>query len=747
MKTGRLKLPIRAIAGIVTVSTGIYMGSTISRGLQYYAEGLVRNREDASSKYLAAARHHQAIGDGDAAFWNLQMAVANAVDNSQKSRAALAMAEFLLEKAEHEPMPYALMGRQYCEAVLDIETDGEVRYRACRVMVEFASLLKDPDIMDRCLKEGVSNAPGRGEAAEFMLRKINVLLDAGRLDDLKACMEDIDAYFDVEGVKNQVVFLRNRLLRVLDEDGEAAGKWFGEKDLMVRQSKLTQFAEMVERDLEVIIDSGSIKDSAEALYQLACLKLQTEDFNESQALLERFLMTESSTHQADVLMHMARIARHEGKVGRAERMLDVFVKRFSWNKVAVEEFLIVVKEMVNRQRFNDAISLADKYIEAGLGGELQVQLLHFAARTALDAGLKDKAIHYFKRLYDLSTDDSLRIESLLARGKICKEAGAYDKAISLMLEYLVTYPYEAKRGDTYFDVFEMESRTGGISPATLISIASAAALEKPDDPRTKKVLLDMAAMLEKMGLYEMARDRYGRIALLHYVSPQSQGSISVAEGSTVYAAMLGSGRCYFKMGELVQADSVFRDLCNSMPPSAIRSEAAYYWAKIALQNGQVPEARRRLSLMGEDVDQELAAFKVLYESLIAVKDKGFDLQICNDLSAASEGLDDSQKKELWSLFSVELMDEMEQAEDVQGMEAFFDWASDEQRSAIFPMRQIHTRTAAIIIKNSGVDQYGAFLARTRKLISADADYENVMNVFSDIVKNIDELKLSRDAVL
>lgn len=742
-----LKKGAYVLLAAATVAGSVIGGSKISSGLMEYASNLKLNRDAASSQYLARANQLIHIGDTESAFWNLQMAVANAVDTTQRSSAATRMAEHLLQRARKEPIPYALMARQYAEAVLDSETDPSLRYRACSAMIELALILKDTDMMEPCLQEGIRNAPTREEASAFGLRKMEVLIELGRFDELKKSFETAAEFSDVNSFETGVVLQRAALLRKLMADRTLIARWAGpDADA---DAVLADMKKSVESKLLDVASGPDERQASEALFQLAAINMAYGDYEAAQELLERFLMTESNTHQSEVLMYMAQIARREGKIGRAERMLDIFVKRFSWNKIAANEFLEVANELIKRGRAKDALNLMDKYLDAGLEGELQEEILSAAAHAAVEGGFSDRALGYYRKLYEISDDDRLSIEALLEQARILQEKGDLLEARNVLFDYLAFFPYEAKRGDAYFQIYDLEMQLSNASPASAVFIASAASLEKPDDIRTKRVMLSMAQTIESMGLINMARDQYGRIALLHYVSG-STGGVTVAESPVVFDAMLGAGRCYMKMDEVVMANGIFRDLCNNLPPCRTRSEAAYYWGMMALHEKQFPEARRRFGLIDhEQAGEDLVIRSGLEVLLMNITDRGGS--DTNDYVYAESLIsraDEAHRSELWARFARDCMSVMELKGNSAGMQEFFLWASASGSHAQMPLRDMHARTGKMLLEDGTVEEYGRFLLQTDEVMGKiDVDYAARIKQFRDVVNDIEDLKKAKNAVL
>jgi tetratricopeptide (TPR) repeat protein len=739
---------ICGVAVVLAIVASVVTGRVAAGGLFRYAQQLWYEREHASAEYLLRAEKFAESGDNDSAFWNLQMALANGVDNAQRSMAGLKMAQFLLTLAKKEQAPYALMARQYAEAVLGIETDRDLRYQTYRVLMELAVVMGDTQLADESSEAGLRFAPGRPEASEFAMRKVEAMLALKKMGSLRRLFDEASAYNDLPGFCDMMVLLKARAFSILRDDQGLLRDWCGADDDSAPEAVLAALKAEVQAGLEKMVQEDSQDVASEALFQLAAMRMADGQYAQADVLLERFLMMESSTHQSEVLLLMARIARNEGMMARAERMLDVFVKRFSWNKVAADEFVAVVQEMTRRGRHVQVLDLIDKYMAAGLVGKLEPDLFLLAARTAKDANLKSRAMEYYGHLDRVAREDKDRIESLRERGKILMDQGRLADARLVYLEYLRKFPYEAQQDDVYYRLFEIVSVSSNVPPEDILCIASAAALSHPNDIRTRRVMLSMAGMLEEMSLYDMAREQYGKIALLHYLS-DGTGQVSVAESGLVFEAMLGSARCYSAMGEEHIADGIFRDLCNNQPSSTVRSHAAYAWALMAMSEAQIPEATRRFALVdAENLDESTRNRVRFEESMLDLAGAEFNTSTFDHIASLVMRAVEKDRTFLFRRFSRQIMDALDRKGDLDGMVKFFEWAAASEQAGLLPLVEIHMRTGSRLLKESGVEVYGAFMSRTSEAMSGRyGDYGKDLKTFMGMVDGIEQLKKAKATVL
>jgi hypothetical protein len=143
----------------------------------------------------------------------------------------------------------------------------------------------------------------------------------------------------------------------------------------------------------------------------------------------------------------------------------------------------------------------------------------------------------------------------------------------------------------------------------------------PVDPRSVRTLLDVANRLEDEGLYFAALEYYNRLEYFGYVALVSD--LNGVKDDLQLQANLGKARASLKAGQLVKANNLFRDLCKTRTSTALKSEAAYWWATMAVDSGQAREAVRRLSLINRELlTPALAEWVRIEECLASVSTGG-----------------------------------------------------------------------------------------------------------------------------
>ncbi|GAF86502.1 unnamed protein product, partial [marine sediment metagenome] len=135
-----------------------------------------------------------APGREEDAFKYLQMALITAMTPQAKTEAGLVMAEFLLDRATMKPEPYALMARQYLEAVLDIAEKPEARLRTYRGIMKAAALMKDIHTVANACDKAIKLTPDDDVKVKFLLARIDAFLDVGTWKDVKQLLAEAEPY-------------------------------------------------------------------------------------------------------------------------------------------------------------------------------------------------------------------------------------------------------------------------------------------------------------------------------------------------------------------------------------------------------------------------------------------------------------------------------------------------------------------------------------------------------------------------
>jgi hypothetical protein len=208
----------------------------------------------------------------------------------------------------------------------------------------------------------------------------------------------------------------------------------------------------------------------------------------------------------------------------------------------------------------------------------------------------------------------------------------------------------------------------------------------------------------------------------------------------VGSAVLGSARCLLRMGDIVKVDHLLREICNNYGPGPVRSEAAYLWATIARDSGQIREAQRRLNLAETDqVSAELAARIVFERNLLDIAlgrgtSKGLQ-DLCMVLTEMTPAED-----QVFALKAYEFcFDELARQGDIEGMRELLDVGAAGPCGGNLPVRTYCLKTAEVILRDRGLTAFVLFLKQYEDLFEdAPATFREGVKALLDDADYIEE---------
>ena len=317
--------------------------------------------------------------------------------------------------------------------------------------------------------------------------------------------------------------------------------------------------------------------------------------------------------------------------------------------------------------------------------------------------------------------------ALIEQADACMASGAYGMAEKWLLMHLKRFPEDEGKGDCLYKLYEVK-RLGGSQITDIMLVAMAAIDENPSDSRALQTLISLAHMLEDLGLYNLAQIQYSKIGLLRMTSIGRNRT----EADVMGQAVLGSARCLLKMGEIVKADHILREICNNYGSGAVRSEAAYLWATIARENGQLREAARRLALaeLGQ-VDPELQA-RILFEKF--VEGKGTPKQLV-ELTGRLTNLDTEADIAFARKAYIYCFKELATDRDFEGMQKVLDMAIEQPFADQLPLFTFCLEVASVILENEGLDAFSQFLESYHSLFENAP--EAVKASIEQMIKNVE----------
>ncbi|OGV61230.1 MAG: hypothetical protein A2283_07160 [Lentisphaerae bacterium RIFOXYA12_FULL_48_11] len=717
----RKSLPaLLATLGLVVLAIGVVFAVNLLWPKLKDVRDEVEQEPSINAKtHMRIAEEFMHIGQYDQAVVSLRNALDSALTPEIKAEAGLLMGQVLLLKARTQPVPNAMMAKQYLEAVLDIEKRQQARLTAFREMIRSAALMKDVKGIVNASEEAKKLCSDPESTAELLLIQLDAQIDAGKWEDVKKLLAEAEPLMSGQqrwtydfamrtAMANEKIFLNE--------------SWFNEwkKDYpgISRESlHATLFTNTV-ASFNMLSGSGVQKLIEEARFRIARLYFTEGLFEEARLRLSECFKRPLAVHQDETLLMLTNIARREGRTSEAEEMMLIFLKRFPWNSVASGELLFVVGQAEEKGHLKEALGLIEKYVTLPAARKQLPDLLMKAGKIAVVLKQYDKAEGHFKKILSLKVNDKYDVSSMLALAEIFMLKKDYDAAKAWYVKLINRYPYERRASDALYGLSEIYEKSSTNS-ADIISMAIVAAKRDSNDTRAMKALLGAAQKLEEMGLTTLAQAQYDRISLLGTVKLSSQSSTSLSDSSPIAVAMLGNARCLIKMNDSLKAEKVLRDLCNSLEKGPILSEAAFWWARMAMERKQFKEAKRRMEMVDVKViNPELAALVAFEKMLLEVNigersAESVDSLLEKLVNVSTEGQGDFILKAYMTCFNRLL-----EQNDVEGMKRFFKSASSGPHAKYIPLRYFSLVMGKNILKKDGSVAFADFLKNSDDVMKA-----------------------------
>ncbi|MEI6808157.1 MAG: hypothetical protein WCN95_05495, partial [bacterium] len=309
--------------------------------------------------------------------------------------------------------------------------------------------------------------------------------------------------------------------------------------------------------------------------------------------LRMFMQEEPSKHLDETLLISAGLARMDGDFEGASFSMRIYLRRYKVTAPAEKELMAVLDLLETKGTAKATYELIkDAISPANLGGQNFSSLIR-AAKLAGRLGFTADAWKHYQVLADNKASPAIIKDLLLVEADLCLARKDTGEARKWLAEYLRITRLDPNRPAGLFLLFRVQQiENAPLVDALLTGIAASAA--NSTHPYTIETMLAVARNLEDLGLYGAAEARFSHIALLQQVGI-STNSLPLVD--MVGRARIGSSRCLLKSGDKVKADRQLREICCDTRASVVRSEAAYWWATIAVDEAQGREALRRLALV------------------------------------------------------------------------------------------------------------------------------------------------------
>lgn len=663
----------------------------------------VKGEKDLASKnHLKLAEEYMHIGKFDESFASLQNALDSSVTQEARVEAGLLMGQLLVSKARTEPVPYALMAKQYLLAVLDMEKRPEVRLMVFRQLIMVAAIMKDVDGIVSMTKDAKALVTDPDAKVELLLIQLDAQLDAGTWKDVKALLIEADKAMSASTRWQYDYAIRSAMV---SEKLLMKREWFDEwrKDhptVSADELKARLFDNTVAK-FNVLLGSGVEKLMEEARFRNARLYYQAGQFAEAQKRLSDYFNRDPVKHVDETLLMMTSLARQEGRTADAEEMMLIFLKRFPWNRAAAAELLSVVDMAMEKGHLKESLGLLEKFSSLPSADKMRPELLAKSGDVAVKLGLYDRAEYHFKKLMAIGCSDRLAVTAMLSLADVCTRKKDYEGAKAWLTRLINRYPYEKRSSEALYGLSEIFEKIS-TNTADIISMAVVAAKRGPDDPRAMTALLMAARKLEEMGLTGLAQVQYSRISTLGNVRVSGQGSERLDSASPIAQAMLGDARCLIAMKDSMRADRVLRELCNSVDKGPLLSEAAFWWASLAADRRQHMEARRRIALMDDkDIRPEIAV-RVSFEKMLM--EIGAGERSAESINTVLEKLVNfpaGDQTEFVLKAYMTCFERLQEQNDLDGMKRFFTSAAGSPHAKNLPLRYFNLCIGKAVFKKSG----------------------------------------------
>lgn len=721
------------IAISISVGVVILLGSLRPRLMESYNK-LLAQKVPAYKTYLKQAetlakKHTIRKKTFQEAFKCLQIAIKKAETREAKSEAGLAMGRLLATYARQEPKPYALMAKQYLEAVLDIEQRPDARLQACFELINAAYLLKDTETIAKVSDEALEMVKNKDDKARILLVRMEVFLEKGSWSDMQKLLAMCEPYRSdsrwqyefamKKAIANEQTLMRDdwfqdRLESVEDGRDMGPGTEMTDPDSMrsdLFKKTVGQFVTLVNSGIELL--------ATESLFRIARLYFQEGQYGQAEKFFEKFLAHEPTGYQAETLLMMTTIARKQGRMEEAEEMIATFLSNFSWNETATQEFLQIINEGIDNGRFEQTLDLIEKYVNLPLAQPELSELLYKAGQLAGILEQYDRAEEHFKKVIARNDRNDLIVNAMLGLAEIHFKRNDAEGARHWLLAYLNRFPYDMRHNDALFDLLDLSLKKEA-NVAEIIHIAITAANECPEDSRTIGALLLAAKKLEAIGLHDLAEKQYNKIALLHFIGKSDNQSIGIdkAKGSLILQAILGNARCLIKAGKRENANYLLRKLCHSFQPGELHSEAAYLWALLAMDDEQRVEAIRRLKLINEQTaPSEMATRATIERKGLEMTDQYSREAIITMVKKLAK-LSSEEHGEFIRETFMACFNQLSQRRDIENMQKIFNIAFNVDIAEEFPWQELILRIGRVILEDRGIGPFIEYMETTRNLLES-----------------------------
>lgn len=529
----------------------------------------------------------------DAAAEYLRLAIEEAPTQEWRAKAGLRMGQSLANLAGIKPGNYALMAQQYLLAAMSqMRRDDPLYMEALRAFIEVSDLVKDRLMLEHTARQLLDSVT-QPEIKEAIYRQwIKDRIATSTYIRTKAIVDEAQALIPARKDRSVFGLLNVAIARKLLQDDA----WFREYRMKNPDREVAalraEIANGVIAWLRAQVDMGS-ETKSECLFQLAAIYYNSGDRVNAKMYLRMFMQDEPSKHLDETLLLSAGLARQDGDLEGASLSMRIYLRRYKVSAVAEKELMAVLDILEMKGSTKETYELLKEAVNpANIGGQ-NISSLVRAAKMAGRLGYNADAWKHYQVLVNNEATPAVIKDLLLVEADLCIERKETAEARKWLMEYLNTTHLDPNRPAGLFLLFRVQQLEDA-PPVDNLLTGIAASSANSTHPYTIETMLAVARKLEDLGLYAAAEARFSHIALLQQIGIGTNSPVLV---NMVGRGRMGVARCLLKSGNKVKADRQLRELCGDTMTSVVRSEAAYWWATIAVDEAQGREAVRRLALV------------------------------------------------------------------------------------------------------------------------------------------------------
>lgn len=637
------------------------------------------------NQLMGDAKNEAAIDRWEMAKALLRSAIDLTSNATLRAMAAQEMGAVLLEEAQVAPWPNALAAEQYLEGSLELEKDPERRARTEELLRETREILYASQLAE------IPETGNRFQMMEALEQALPVMQSPAQQLEYK-----LRAANAVQQTVLNKAWFKEYMAEHPDENSADAKN-------RLREEAMTQYRELAEEGY------GPIRD--EAFFRMAELQMDDEQYDAADQTIQTFLDNEPMTFIPETMLLLARIARAKGDPRRANHLLTQHIERYGISRESQNQIMEVIQEMADQGFYREA---SDSLEALTKQPQMETRINELRAQSQLY-----KAEYFFK------IKEPENAEALLSELAV----GDYPPAIrQAAVSRLLETQLARNQGN-------IEMLLTGIQ----------AVESDPENEHAKKILIQMARTVEQMGLPVYAQEIYDKIALLGMAAAQN-ASPTDAVPLSIEAATLGTARCYFKEGNDLKADYLFRKICNNYDVGPLQSEAAFWWAQIAFRNDQLQEASRRLGLMDLSVlPPDFTAKAKILDQFINIRLGISNDEVIEPVLEELASLTDADRLFVRTYYPA-FFDMWEQRGDLDAMKRWYEGSRTSPHREEIPLEDFFLRIANVILEKGTLNDLMAYVEGAEDPLPLEQREQLQQDLWMPFLKNTRQLELTNQGI-